>query len=108
MTTKTYAASPIKLRNGSWGAKARSASVQAGDTVEITTKAGKSWTATVTKVVWTGDGVAICATESNDRPRSPQRGGSGRSRRGTWTGCSCGSVEEYERDSDCRSCQHDR
>lgn len=29
-------------------------------------------------------------------------------RRGTWTGCSCGSVEEYERDSDCASCRHDR
>jgi hypothetical protein len=29
-------------------------------------------------------------------------------KRGTWTGCSCGSVEEYERDSDCSSCQHDR
>lgn len=31
---------------------------------------------------------------------------SGRSR-GSWTGCSCGSVEEYSRDSDCRSCRHD-
>ena len=29
-------------------------------------------------------------------------------RRGTWTGCSCGSVEEYERDGDCFSCRHDR
>lgn len=28
--------------------------------------------------------------------------------RGTWTGCSCGSVEEYERNSDCGSCRHDR
>jgi len=29
-------------------------------------------------------------------------------RRGTWTGCSCGSVEEYERENDCASCAHDR
>lgn len=28
--------------------------------------------------------------------------------RGTWTGCSCGSVEEYSRPSDCASCEHDR
>jgi len=29
-------------------------------------------------------------------------------RRGTWTGCSCGSVEEYARERDCWTCQHDR
>lgn len=28
--------------------------------------------------------------------------------RGTWTGCSCGSVEEYDRPSDCWSCRFDR
>lgn len=28
--------------------------------------------------------------------------------RGTWTGCSCGSVEEYERPGDCFTCRHDR
>lgn len=28
--------------------------------------------------------------------------------RGTWTGCRCGSVEEYERANDCASCRHDR
>lgn len=29
-------------------------------------------------------------------------------RRGTWTGCSCGSVEEFAKASDCWSCRHDR
>jgi hypothetical protein len=29
------------------------------------------------------------------------------SRRVTRTGCRCGSVEEYSRDSDCWSCRHD-
>ena len=29
-------------------------------------------------------------------------------RRGTWTGCRCGSVEEYARAGDCSSCAHDR
>jgi len=38
-----------------------------------------------------------------------QPGGRSRPRsRGTWTGCSCGSVEEFEKPSDCFSCQHDR
>lgn len=26
---------------------------------------------------------------------------------GRWTGCSCGSIEDRPRDSDCASCQHD-
>jgi hypothetical protein len=30
-----------------------------------------------------------------------------RARKGTWTGCSCGSVEEYSKDSDCWTCRHD-
>lgn len=42
------------------------------------------------------------------RPVSPQRRGSGRRARGTWTGCACGSVEEYARPGDCSSCRHDR
>lgn len=28
-------------------------------------------------------------------------------RRGKWTGCSCGSVEEYTKNSDCWHCKHD-
>jgi hypothetical protein len=28
-------------------------------------------------------------------------------RRGTWTGCSCGSVTEYSKASDCWTCRHD-
>jgi hypothetical protein len=40
-------------------------------------------------------------------PARTARRGAAR-QRGTWTGCSCGSVEEYEKPSDCASCQHDR
>jgi hypothetical protein len=28
-------------------------------------------------------------------------------RRGTWTGCSCGSVAEFTKPSDCWTCKHD-
>jgi hypothetical protein len=28
-------------------------------------------------------------------------------RSGTWTGCSCGSVTEYSKSSDCWTCRHD-
>jgi hypothetical protein len=64
-TATTTPATPKKLRDGSWGALAQSESVAAGDTVKITTKAGKSWTATVSKVLWSGDGKAICRTRSS-------------------------------------------
>lgn len=77
--TQKISASPAKLRNGNWGAKVRGA-VNEGDVVTITTRAGKSWEARVTKVVWTGDGLSICATESLDR--APRRSRSS-------NGCSC-------------------
>lgn len=65
------AAKPTKLRSGDWGATVDSETIQVGEIVQITTRAGKSWEARVTRVVWTGKGVAICATESLDRgPRS--------------------------------------
>jgi hypothetical protein len=58
-------ATPIKLRSGEWGARVHG-SVQQGDLVQISTKSGKTWTARVSKVVWTSDGVSICATTSTD------------------------------------------
>lgn len=93
---KAWAASPTKLRDGSWGARVRSQDVQVGAAVEITTAAGKSWTATVTRVLWRGDGVAICATQSATQS-SKARGDAGRGRRyecdecGEWVspGTSC-------------------
>lgn len=57
------AATPTKLRSGEWGAKVKG-SVQVGDSIQITTKAGKTWTAVIKNVVWTGDDVSIVATES--------------------------------------------
>jgi len=60
MTTAT----PIKLNNGSWGAKV-SGAVQAGEEIKITTKGGKSWLAVVAKVVWSGENVAIVATQKS-------------------------------------------
>lgn len=68
------AASPKKLRNGSWGALVEDTRVKIGDTVTITTRGGKSWDARVERVIWTGSGVAICATASLDRPASKSRG----------------------------------
>lgn len=64
MTTAT----PTKLRTGAWGARVPTADVSVGDEITITSRAGKSWQARVSKVVWTGEGQAIVATESLDQP----------------------------------------
>ena len=66
-TTQTTAASPAKLRDGSWGARVRGQVAQ-GDVITIRTAAGKEWQARVRSVVWSGEGVTICATTSLDRP----------------------------------------
>lgn len=38
--------------------------------------------------------------------KSARNSGSSR-RRGTWTGCFCGSVSEFSKPSDCWTCKHD-
>lgn len=61
----TTPATPTKLKNGSWGCRV-AGNVSAGQIVTIRTKAGKAWDAKISKVVWSGNGVSICATCSAD------------------------------------------
>lgn len=103
MTYYTATATPTKLKNGSWGARVASTYVRAGDIVRITTRGGKSWDAEITKVVWSGNGVSICATRSigsSTGRRAPRNST-------TRTGCRCGSVVEYSKPTDCWHCRHD-
>jgi len=65
-------ASPAKLRDGSWGARVRGSAPAVGSTVQVTTKAGKSWSARITKVVAQFDDAALVAVES-DTPSQPAR-----------------------------------
>lgn len=75
MQATTTPATPKKLRDGSWGALATSEHIAAGDVVEITTRSGKSWLATVGRVLWAGDGKAICTTYSTTRGGRPADSG---------------------------------
>lgn len=59
-------ATPAKLRNGSWGARVEAA-VEAGDTIQITTRSGKTWKARVMRVLWSDGKVSLCVTESAER-----------------------------------------
>lgn len=58
-------ASPAKLRDGSWGAKILG-SAQVGQMITIRTQAGKTWSATVSNVIWSGNGITLVSTRSND------------------------------------------
>ena len=55
-----------KLRSGYWGIRV-SGSAAPGDRVTVRTKAGREQRETVSRVLWSGDGVSIC--EIATRPK---------------------------------------
>lgn len=60
-------ASYTKLRDGTWGVRiAGSATV--GQSITVTTKAGAAKQETIAKVLWSGNGVSICAVAQRARP----------------------------------------
>ncbi len=63
-TTNTMTATPKKLNDGNWGALVKDSTVRPGDTIQITTRAGKTWAATVTSVFSTSKWGTVCATKS--------------------------------------------
>ena len=98
--TETMTASPTKLRDGSWGARIAAddvSTVAVGSQITVKARSGKSWTARVTKVLWTGPDrygsgkVALVETESIDR--APRRSNGNNRLTGTHTHnhCSCGN-----------------
>ena len=74
MKEQQLTASPIRLRSGEWGARVQGSAVE-GASIKVTTRAGKSWQAFVSKVVWSGSGITIVSTRSleiasdHDRPK---------------------------------------
>lgn len=96
-----------KLRNGNWGIKSDRA-VVAGEVVTVTKKDQTTKTETIEAVVFAGNGAWICAVRATGTPAASASSSRRRGGRATRTGCRCGSVEEYEKDSDCSSCRHDR
>lgn len=71
-TDLIHTASPTKLRDGSWGARVNGCTRE-GARIRIQTKAGKTWDAIVTKIVWEdrSKNVSIVATRSASP--APQR-----------------------------------
>jgi len=103
-----------KLRSGDWGVRVEGTAAK-GDTITVTKKSGETKQETVRAVVWTGNGVTLCAIAQREAAQGARHGSyrtigerqAFRQRATGWTGCRCGSIEGRPRDSDCASCQHD-
>ena len=52
----TYA----KLKNGDWGVRVQGVTT-VGATVQVTKRDGSSKTETIAKVLWSGEGISLCA-----------------------------------------------
>lgn len=62
----TYA----KLRDGSWGVRVTGGVPAAGTALTVRKKSGETKSETIARVLWTGDGVALCAIEPSSRSTS--------------------------------------
>jgi hypothetical protein len=67
-----------KLKSGEWGIRVTEGTVTEGQTVTVTKKSGETKEEVVAKVVWSGNGVTLCAIRASapgrpagGRPRSP-------------------------------------
>lgn len=102
------AATYTKLKDGSWGIRVTGDKPVKGDRITVTKKSGESKTETIRAILWSGDGVTLCAVEQTSAPRksyTERSYGSGGSLRGRRTGCSCGSIEGEYHDYYCSSCR---
>lgn len=70
MAQATYS----KLRDGSWGVRVVGASVRPGEVVTVEKRSGERKQETVSRVIWSGNGVVLAAIERQAR----QSGGYGR------------------------------
>jgi hypothetical protein len=70
------AASWMKMRDGSWGVRVPGGAT-AGQSVTVTKKSGESSTVIVGKVVWSGNGVALCAVKGEERSQPSRSSGNG-------------------------------
>jgi hypothetical protein len=88
-----------KLKNGNWGVRSTEA-IKSGQTITVRKKSGDTKIETIDKIVWSGDGVWLAAVTM-----AKAANGARRTSRGQRTGCSCGSIEDTPRKSDCASCR---
>lgn len=91
-------ASFTKLRSGDWGIRVTGGVPEAGQSVVVAKRDGSSDTVSVDRVVWSGEGVALCAIVRRAKGRSggyySQR--ASRYRPCGYPGCSPGYCDECD------------
>jgi hypothetical protein len=92
-------ASPVKLSDGTWGARVPGI-VFVGQNITIETRAGKKWTACVAKIISKNSDGAIVQTKSATEKKSGQ---SSRSNCGYWLCPACEEENSHSRSS-CWEC----
>lgn len=80
MQNTTAAATYAKLKDGSWGVRSTSP-VKPGAVITVTKKSGDSKMETISRVLWSGDGVFLCAIAASKSASSSSY------RAGTCTHC---------------------
>lgn len=65
---RTPKATYTKLRSGAWGVRIEGPAPAEGTTITVTTKAGAVKTETIERVLWSGNGIALCAIVARSAP----------------------------------------
>jgi hypothetical protein len=90
MANTTY----TKLRSGEWGVRVEGAKPSIGATVHVTKRDGTAKTETIGAIVWSGEGVTLCAVASTARPTASRRTGAWRPC--GYPGCSPGYCDDCD------------
>jgi hypothetical protein len=75
------AASYAKLRDGTWGIRV-DGTAAAGQSVTVSKRDGTTHTEVITRVVWAGNGVSLCAIAQREREGSTRSGSGSGAQRG--------------------------
>jgi hypothetical protein len=68
-----WSGKPRKLRDDSWGCAIDNGDPKPGDTVSLTSKAGKTWQMSLVERVWAGAGVTLWRTGKIGEAPPPKR-----------------------------------
>jgi hypothetical protein len=95
-----------KLKNGEWGIRVEG-TVRKGDLVTVTKKSGQTKTETVAKVLWTGNGVCLCAIRRKASYETRQSFARSPARRSSGCCAECGTLLERWMDGYAMGLCHD-
>lgn len=99
-------ASYTKLKSGEWGVRVEG-TAKAGQSVTVRKKDGTSKQETILRVVWTGNGISLCAIAQRQPATSGRSGGYSRGYSSEYCGgiCPVGGHRCSAKEGPCHDCQ---